>query len=448
MANLSPKQIEVLKFPYYDCFDGIICDGSVRSGKTSVISIAYILWAMNNFNDCNFIIAGNTVTTCYRNVIDPLLKVKYLVQQGFSLSYRKTDALLTVKRASVVNYFHIFGGKDEASYKKVQGLTAAGAFFDEVVLMPKSFVNQAMARCSINGALYWFSCNPDDPNHWFYQEVILLAKKKHYYYLHFTMDDNPGLTQKTKERYRNMYQGVFFKRNILGMWCKAEGVIYPMFANNPEEYCIDVPIQNIKDRLMIVNTGVDFGNNLSAHGFVSIGITDNFKYVVVLKSKRVAKSLTPVELDAELDEFATSVLSEFGGPFQVRCDSAETTLINGFKDYVENTPHLYGFVEIRKALKREIIDRIRITDRLISQHRLWILHNASHDNSEIINALSNCVWDEKHPGERLDEVGPRNPVDILDAFEYALEEYTNPLMEAAYANNFLENEFEEEQQNG
>ena len=96
--------------------------------------------------------------------------------------------------------------------------------------MPESFVNQAIARCSVAGSKYWFNCNPEGPNHWFKVNWIDKAKEKGILYLHFTMDDNLSLTEEVKERYKKMFVGVFYKRYILGLWVLAEGIIYPNFS--------------------------------------------------------------------------------------------------------------------------------------------------------------------------------------------------------------------------
>lgn len=108
----------------------------------------------------------------------------------------------------------------------IQGMTLAGVMFDEVALMPKSFVEQALARCSVMGSRFWFNCNPDSPEHWFYKEWIKQIEKKNAVYLHFTMDDNYSLDPKVKARYETLYTGVFRERYIEGKWAVAEGLVY------------------------------------------------------------------------------------------------------------------------------------------------------------------------------------------------------------------------------
>lgn len=207
--------------------DGIIADGAIRSGKTVSMSLSFVMWAMASFSGQNFAMCGKTIGSFRRNV---LFWLKLMLRsRGYSITDHRADNLLVVRKNGVENYFYIFGGKDERSQDLIQGITLAGVFFDEVALMPESFVNQATGRCSVKGSKFWFNCNPDGPYHWFKVNWIDKAKEKGLLYLHFTMDDNLSLAEEIKARYRSMYTGVFFKRYILGLWAVAEGIIYDMF---------------------------------------------------------------------------------------------------------------------------------------------------------------------------------------------------------------------------
>ena len=228
----SKKQRKVLNWwtedsPVKD-YDGIIADGAIRSGKTVSMSLSFVLWAMCSFNGQNFAMCGKTIGSFRRNV---LFWLKLMLRsRGYRVTDHRADNLVVISRGNVENYFYIFGGKDERSQDLIQGITLAGVFFDEVALMPESFVNQATGRCSVDGSKYWFNCNPDGPYHWFKQNWIDKQKEKHLLYLHFTMDDNLSLSEKVKARYRSMYTGVFYRRYILGLWAMAEGIIYDMFS--------------------------------------------------------------------------------------------------------------------------------------------------------------------------------------------------------------------------
>ena len=228
--GFSEKQREIFRFPYTH-YEALICDGAVRSGKTSVMSLSFLLWAMGNFDRCAFAICGKSVGSVERNIITPLLGVRYL-QDNFSIRYNRGGHVLIVRRGGRENRFYLFGGKDESSYALIQGVTLAGVLLDEVALMPRSFVEQACARCSAQGGKLWFSCNPAGPGHWFYQEWIRRAREKNALYLHFTMEDNPALSRKVRERYERMFQGCFYRRYVLGEWVAAEGLVYDFFDAN------------------------------------------------------------------------------------------------------------------------------------------------------------------------------------------------------------------------
>lgn len=227
---LSKKQLQVLfwwQSPKYADKFAIVCDGSVRAGKTLIMSLSYVRWAMYRFTNQNFIMAGKTIGSLRRNVIMTLKRM--LISEGYQLRDNNSENVLTITKAGRTNYFFLFGGKDEASQALVQGLTAAGAFFDEVALMPESFVSQATARLSVTGSKAWFNCNPESPYHWFKLQWIDQLNKKNAIRVHFLMEDNPSLSQEVLDRYKSMYSGVFYKRFILGQWAVADGVVYDNF---------------------------------------------------------------------------------------------------------------------------------------------------------------------------------------------------------------------------
>ena len=235
--GFSEKQREILRFPYRPQYQALICDGAVRSGKTSVMSLSFFLWAMSEFSGNAFAFCGKSVGAVERNLVTPLMGVQYL-RQHFDLRYNRAAHVLIGRRGAKENRFYLFGGRDESSYMLIQGITLAGVLLDEVALMPRSFVEQALARCSVPGAKLWFNCNPDGPEHWFRKEWLLKAEEHKALHLHFTMDDNPALDEETRQRYRTMYSGVFYQRYILGLWTVAEGLVYDMF--DTKKHVIDV----------------------------------------------------------------------------------------------------------------------------------------------------------------------------------------------------------------
>lgn len=236
--SFSEKQLRVMTWwnkesPDFDKAS-IICDGAVRSGKTLSMSLSFVLWSFYRFSGQSFGVCSKTIRSVRRNIITPVIAT--VRELGFKCKERVSENYVDISIDGRTNRFYYFGGKDESSASLIQGMTLAGILLDEVALMPRSFVEQALARCSVAGSRCWFNCNPDHPQHWFREEWILKAKEKNALYLHFTMDDNPSLSSEIRERYKSLYSGAFYKRFVEGRWCAAAGAVYP-FMDSEKAFC-------------------------------------------------------------------------------------------------------------------------------------------------------------------------------------------------------------------
>jgi PBSX family phage terminase large subunit len=225
---LSQKQKTAMLWwarPETEDYDAVICDGAIRSGKTLALTVGFVLWSMARFENQVFAMCGKTIESLRRNVVS--LLPKWLAGE-FQITDHRQENRITITRGDVTNSYYLFGGRDESSYMSIQGITLAGTLLDEVVLMPRSFVEQTMARCSVPGSRLFFSCNPETPGHWFYREWIQQAECRNALYLHFTLDDNMALDPEVKARYGRMYTGAFYRRYVLGQWCSLQGLVYPL----------------------------------------------------------------------------------------------------------------------------------------------------------------------------------------------------------------------------
>ena len=400
-SALSEKQVTVLSWWMPDArerhFDGIIADGAIRSGKTVSMSFSFVLWAMINFSGQNFIMAGKTVGSFRRNVL-PTLKAILSGRGGFSFEDRRSDNLLLVSYRGHVNSFYIFGGKDERSQDLVQGITAAGAFFDEVALMPESFVNQATGRCSVDGSKLWFNCNPEGPMHWFKREWIDKRDEKNLLFLHFTMDDNLSLSDAIKARYKSMYSGVFYSRYIKGLWAVAEGLIYPMFGESNMYDDASRPIA--LDATAVRYIAVDYG---TTNPCVFLDIRDDGQDIWVdgewrwdSKSEQAQRLPVPNKTDSE---YADAMREFMTDDPQKQCMIVVDPSAKSFITELRNR----GFYV--KEGDNDVLDGIRLVASLFTRNRLHI-----HRRCEgLIKELHSYVWDEK-AGER----GEEKPVKMLD----------------------------------
>ena len=372
----------ILAFPY-SSYDAIIMDGAIRSGKTSVGFLAYVDDIMRRYNGKMVIVAGKTVKSAVRNIIVPYKAMSY-ARKRYTINFRLSDNIMTVTRGSITNYFHVFGGKDERSYELIQGCTAAGAFLDEVALMPRSFVEQALARCSVENSKLWFNCNPDSPKHWFYEEWILGAAQKNALHVHFELSDNPSLSDKIISRYEAMYSGVFYDRYIKGMWVVAEGLVYQM------------------DDDAITCTAEEAIGNGSGAWYISLdyGITNPFAAILWrvtakrayavkeygFNSRKENRRLTDEEHYANVEKLAQYV-DEQGN---TRTRNIECIVIDPSANSFKETIRRHGRFDCRNA-KNDVIAGIASTTTMLDNGMVKV----SYECEGFIAEKSLYRWDDK-----------------------------------------------------
>ena len=360
---------------------GIIADGAIRSGKTVSMSLSFVFWAMSTFSDQNFIMAGKTVGSFRRNVLDTLLPM--LRSRGYTVDEYRSDNLIVISRKKVTNYFYIFGGKDEGSQDLVQGLTAAGGFFDEVALMPESFVNQAVARCSVTGRKLWFNCNPGSPIHWFKLNWIDKRQQKKLLYLHFEMDDNLSLSEEIKAGYRSMYVGVFYLRFIKGLWRAAEGLIYTMFTRQN----MYTHLADVIRHTAVKSITVDYG---TTNPCVFYEVWDDGQTLWVEKeyrwdsrSEEAMRSGHPQKTDRQ---YADDMAEFMGTAPEDQCmiivDPSAASFIQELRSR--------GWVV--KEADNEVLDGIRKVSTLLETGRLMI---NKQNCPGLVSEMYSYVWDDK-----------------------------------------------------
>lgn len=284
--------------------------------------------------------------------------------------------------------------------------------------MPESFVNQAIARCSVAGSKYWFNCNPEGPNHWFKVNWIDKAKEKGILYLHFTMDDNLSLTEEVKERYKKMFVGVFYKRYILGLWVLAEGIIYPNFSR--EKHTIkqkDLP--NKFDYYYVTS---DYGiTNPQVFLLCGINFVDNKPHVWILDEYYNKGKTEKVKTDA----LFLKDYKKFIKDLDIRktiIDPSATSLINLFKQ--EN-------INVKEA-DNAVIDGINLVLNWLDEERIHILEDKCPN---LLREFASYIWDAK-----AQEKGEDKPIKVndhaLDALRYLLQTIFPIKNRGVYFNNY------------
>jgi phage terminase, large subunit, PBSX family len=395
----SVKQSKVLTWwcpssPVKD-MDGIIADGAIRSGKTLCMSLSFVIWAMTSFNGQNFGMCGKTIGSFRRNVLFWLKLM--LKSRGYGVNDHRADNLLVVTRGDTVNNFYIFGGKDERSQDLIQGITLAGCFFDEVALMPESFVNQATGRCSVKGSKFWFNCNPQGPMHWFKTNWIDKAIEKRLLYLHFTMDDNLSLDEDIKKRYIAMYVGVFFKRYILGLWVMAEGAIYDMFHDG---------------LLFNDSNGPDLRQLYTRYYAIDYGTTNPCVFLEIIRLGRISWVVDEYYYNSRKEgrqkddeEYVNDLLKFIG-------DKAYNAII------VDPSAASFKIAGKKKGLRfrdadNEVLDGIRLVASMLATGMLRVHEKCINFRNEI----SSYIWDDKAAERGIEQPLKEND-HAMDAIRY------------------------------
>ncbi len=417
--SFSKKQMQLLTWwcddsPFHD-YNGIIADGSIRAGKTVAMAVSFIIWAMDGYDGQNFAMCGKTVGSFRRNVWTWLKPV--LLVRGYKVEESRTENLIVVARGERINYFYIFGGRDESSQDLIQGVTLAGLFCDEVALMPESFVNQASGRCSVTGAKIWFNCNPDSPMHWFLKNWIEKADEKRLLHLHFLMDDNPSLSEAVRERYRTTYSGVFYQRFILGEWVMASGAIYRN-AWSDELVFDDDKLEYLLKNLHIMRRSItiDYG---TVNPMVYLDVLDDGHDLWFIR-EYYWDSREDGKYEKDNSQYADDLLEFVRGvelwPTNVVIDPSAAS----FKIELRNRGlHAKETVETINA-DNNVIEGIRKVNTLMTRRRIHFHKSMEHT----IKELTSYVWDDK----ALQNSGKEKPVKVADHAPDAVRYYVSTVV--------------------
>lgn len=432
--NFSDKHKEYIKNSSICMYN--IAEGAVRAGKT-VDNVFAFAHELKTTCDKIHLATGSTVANAKLNIGDANgFGLEYIFRgQSRWGKYKDNDALF-VKGPATRNKLRVVifaGGAKADSFKKIRGNSYGMWIATEINLHHDNTIKEAFNRtAAADKRKFFWDLNPDNPNADIYTEYIDKYDKKDkrgellggYNYQHFTIDDNINISEQRRAEIKSQYDptSIWYRRDIEGLRCIAEGLIYRNFADSPKKY---VWAESIP-RIMNIYVGVDFGGTGSAHSFVATGITPDYKNVIGLLSKRIIctdKEIPPTELEAMFCDFLHEVVNRYGTITEVFCDSAEQTLIAGFRRATRQNG--LGWIRIHNALKDEINNRINLTARLIAQGRFFYIENQCESLKE---AMSTCIWDPKEKTKNLRLDDGTSDIDTLDSFEYTIERFAKRLI--------------------
>ena len=397
LNNYTPKQIEVL-----ECFAKenpkiLACSGAKRAGKTFILIKVFLAHvSLYRNKGVSFIIGGTTQASIRRNILNDM---ELILGREITLGKDSSFKLFG-------NKIYCFHGANADSYKAMRGFTSAGAFLNEATTLHDTFVKEAISRCSYEGARIFMDTNPENPTHTVKVDYIdkdgqrLKNGQLNIKAFNFTLYDNTFLNKEYVESIEaSTPSGMFFDRDILGIWVASEGVVYQDF--NKEVHYIKETNTEFKKYFV----GVDFGwEHYGSMVVVGLGLDD--KYYLV---KEYAYKHKDIE---QWVAIAKDIIKEYGS-INFYCDHARPDCINKLK--------INGIRAINA--RKEVMEGISTIATLFKTNKLLILE----DNVDIFKKeIYNYVW-----ARGKDEPIKQND-DVLDSLRYAI--YTDIKMSGATFN--------------
>ena len=353
--------------------------GAIRSGKTYAGLLGFLLHTQSL--DCSYkhLVLGRRFRVLKHEIVPTVKEFANLL--GVPFDYKWSEAIMTIGAQS----YHLAAGNDERSLDRLQGLTAHSAFIDEATLLPESFFETAISRLTYPQSKAWITCNPSSPSH--YVKAKWLDKGRIAQHITFGLDDNPALSEKVKDRYRQSFDGVFSKRMIDGIWCAAEGVIYP------EWYEGEPPNEGGE-----TYAGADYGTS-SPSAFIAIQRHGRTWYAV--DELYVDGSTEKVKTDRELAE----MLMLFAEEWNIRAIALDPAAASFRAELIRAPGRAFA---VRKAVN-DVLPGIRVTGSALA-HKKLIIHPRC---KRLIQELQSYVWMEEEKPLKQDD-------HAVDALRYAV----------------------------
>ena len=395
MARLSPKQ----RLSIREATASVnIWNGSIRSGKTIASLIAFLAW-LPEAPPGPVAIIGKTRDTILRNILEVIRQI----HPDAISPWTKTATVVTIMGREV----HLIGVNDARSEEKVRGLTLAGAYVDEVTLLQRAFFVQLLGRLSVHGSRLFGTTNPDSPQHWLKRDYLDRADVLGWNAWHFTMADNPGLTDEYKAAKAAEFTGLFYQRFILGLWVAAEGAIYDSW--DPATHV--VPWGDLPRITRFIGIGIDYGTtNPTVAILLGLG-ADGCWYAVdewAHVPSTTGRKSTDAELSAGLRAWITQPHTPGDAPDtlgRIYVDPAAAS----FREQLKRD----GLATIPAA--NDVVPGIQRVASLLAAGRL----KASDRCRTLISEFPGYVWDTK-----ATDKGEDKPVKLndhaLDGLRYAV----------------------------
>lgn len=439
MNNYAPfnqKQVNYLRKTNNCWFN--VAHGGKRGSKNVLNALCFCI-LLENHKDKLHLVAGVSIATVKLNIIDcnGYGIMNYFSGRCREGKYKNKDCLYVRCADGQEKILIISGGAKDGDEKYIKGNTYGMAYVTEANECHPKFLKEVMDRTiSSSNRKIFHDLNPKPPSHWYYTDILDFHEQQQkldenygYNYEHFNIFDNMSIKDEQLRTILKTYDksSIWYKRDILGQRIANAGILFDLIANNKERYIT-------RDKITgIITTGVDFGKNGSKHAFCSQVISRSYKNVQVLRSDETDCSNQDEIQDTDgigvkLSQLKIGflkhikyVLSHYGKIDYVFADSAEP----GYIDFLQQCLINEGIhIPVKPSIKIEIKDRIHLIGVLLMQDRLTFIDG---ETKEVVKGLQEATQDDNADEDRWLDDGTSD-IDILDAFDYGIEQWTRELM--------------------
>ena len=363
----TPNQKQAIRF-MLEARKPSVWAGAIRSGKTVGAGIALTLHAQSRRG--KYILAGKTYTAIKRNVVPVInqacraYKIPYV--------FKRSEQTLTVNNSEI----YMFGANNESSQDYIQGLTADGFMLDELPLLPKSFYVQAIGRCSNPDPLMMATMNKVSPNHWTKTELIDEGAVG---LIESGLDDNPHITDATKDLFRSAIGGHYALRMLDNEWADATGRIWA-----------DIPVWEMQEPDGPIYAGVDAAESGTTAAVFAKRLTDHF-----------GKPLTQFALIGEYEHTGVKSYEDHAKmiaqwePVEVYADPSSPGLIAALRKQ--------GLTVI--PANNDVAKGLQTVSSAIMRGKLW---RTPDTTPHLVKEMSGYVWDEKAAQQGEDKPVKKN----------------------------------------
>lgn len=312
------------------------------------------------------------------------------------------------------------GGAKADSYKKFRGMSIGLWIATEINLHHEETIREAQRR-QINADIkrFYWDLNPESPNAEIYRKFIDVYEEKSesgqlkggFNLTTFNIFDNINLSKENLDEEISKYEvgSVYYKRDILGLRCAAEGIVFQDFVENTDKYLVDK--KDAPKSFKSVGIGYDLGGNKSNFALVATGISRDSQVTVLRAVEIEPQDMKLEDVEKAAIEFIQGVEKDYNcrAEYCYIDDNYYTTVnsLNNWRYIFDSAAHIKASMPLE--------DRPLMMTKLMAQGRFKLVKG---ECEPLVEQLQNVVFDDKAEKAIIQDNGEMN-IDCVDSLYYS-----------------------------